>query len=496
MLDYDIDHRGDLTRYEYLYRCIRDDILSGELAAGDRLPSKRALAAHLEVALVTVESAYAQLVAEGFVSARPRSGYYVNLLPQAASASPRSAVSTRSATPPRPAASPTSAVHADPHDGRQEDTPLLADFSRPATRADSSAANLWERALRQTITQEPRTELFAAQPAQGTERLRVAIADYLQRSRGVAVSPRNIVVGAGAQVIYQMIVCLLGRSTVAVEDPGYGRVWATYAAGGCPVRYVRADEEGMRVDLLAQTDAAGAHVMPSHQFPTGRVTSAARRFELLGWAAAGDRHIVEDDYDCEFRMSGLPVPPLVAADTAGRVLYVNTFSKSLSSALRLAYLALPDEIVPVWRERFGFLACTVSVIDQVALARLLESGDYDRHVARYRTQQRRLRDQLVGALKASAAGPRLTFEEADSGLHFVLAADVAGDAAAEERRIAREALREGVRLAPLGGYAYEQANATRADGRARFVMQYDGLDPERVDRVADAISRACLTPLA
>ncbi len=478
MLDYDMSQRGDLTRYEYLYRCVRDDILSGELAAGDRLPSKRALATHLEVALVTVESAYAQLVAEGFVTARPRSGYYVNLLPQTSSALQRSA------------ASPMPSVRADRQTEQQEGAPLLADFSRPATRVDSSAANLWERALRQTITQEPRTELFAAQPVQGTERLRAAIADYLHRSRGVAVSPCNIVVGAGAQVIYQMIVCLLGRAPVAVEDPGYGRVWATYAAGGCPVRFVRADEEGMRVDLLAQTDAAVAHVMPSHQFPTGRVTSAARRFELLGWASAeGDRHIVEDDYDCEFRMSGVPVPPLVAADTAGRVLYVNTFSKSLSSALRLAYLVLPDGLVPLWHERLGFLACTVSVIDQVALARLLESGDYDRHVARYRTQQRRLRDEFLDALAASAVGPRLAFEEADSGLHFVLAVEADGDAAEEESRIAREALAQGIRLAPLGAYAHEHA-ALPADGYARFVMQYDGLDPKRVERVAEAIAAA------
>lgn len=480
MLNYDMSARGTLPRYEYLYRCVRNDVLSGELAAGDRLPSKRALASQLGVALVTVENAYAQLEAEGYVTARPRSGYYVNALPQlAVTHSSKGASNVPAGGAPEP--------------------PLLADFSRPATRADSSAANLWERALRQTLAQEPRETLFAAQPAQGTERLRAAIASYLRRVRGVEVNPSNVVVGAGAQVVYMMVARLLGAGTrVAVEDPGYSRVWQTYDACDLPVSFVPADEEGMRVDLLAATDASVAHVMPSHQFPTGRVTSVARRFELLSWAASGERRIVEDDYDCEFRMAGRPVPPLLASDTAGRVLYVNTFSKSLSSALRLAYLVLPDDLMPVWRERLGWLACTVSVVDQVALARLLESGDYDRHVSRYRTQQRRLRDQLLGAIRASRLGVRASFEEADSGLHFVLSLDVADICATTnapqvkgiEQDIARATLARGVRLAPLSDYAHDDHNATRPDGCARFVMQYDGLDSAAIPQVVVALEAA------
>lgn len=469
MLDYDMDKRGTLPRYEYLYRQIRDDVLSGELAAEDRLPSKRELAHRLGVALVTVESAYAQLEAEGYVTARPRRGYYVNALPQVVASHAAPSLETEAAVEP-------------------EGPRLVADFSTPATRADSSAANLWERALRQTLAQEPREELFAVQPAQGTERLRSAIAAYLRRARGVVTSPNSIVVGAGAQVVYAMIARLAGRGApVAVEDPGYGRAWATYEACGCPVCFVPMDDEGLRVDLLAGSGAAVAHVMPSHQFPTGRVTSVARRYELLGWAASGGRHVVEDDYDCEFRMAGRPVPPLLASDTASRVIYVNTFSKSLSSALRLAYLVLPPDLMDAWRRDLGFLACTVSVVDQVALARLLESGDYERHVSRFRAQQRRLRDALVDALEASALGDRLTFEEADSGLHFVLAVEVARDPMEAEQAIAREALARGVRLAPLSGYAHEEPNATRGDGCARFVMQYDGLDQTDVGKVADVL---------
>lgn len=477
MLDYDMERRGTLARYEYLYRRIRDDILSGELAADDRLPSKRQLAAHLGVSLSTVEGAYTQLEAEGYLVARPRRGYYVCALPRLEGRAPAPAPTRRAAA-----------------EGSCPSCPLLADLSAPATRADSSAANLWERALRQTLSQEPREELFAAQPSQGTDRLRAAIASHLRGSRGVEVDPSCVVVGAGAQVVYAMVARLVGTAArVAVEDPGYGRVWATYQSCGNPVAFVPTDAEGIRADLLAQTGASLAHVMPSHQFPTGCVTSAARRYELLGWASAAEgRYLVEDDYDCEFRMAGRPVPPLLAADAGGRVAYVNTFSKSLSSALRLAYLVLPPDLAQAWRGRLGFLSCTVSVVDQVALARLLESGDYERHVSRYRTHQRHLRDCLMEAIASSGLGGRATFEQADSGLHFVLALGLAAgrDPVEAERAIAREALGRGVRLAPLSSYAHDPANAARPDGRARFVIQYDGLDPKAIPQVVEALEAA------
>lgn len=481
MLSYDMSQRGSLSRYEYLYRRMRDDILSGAIAAGDRLPPKRGLAGALGVSLVTVENAYAQLVAEGYVTALERRGYFANELPVPRGVQPRAAapVSPRST-------------------GGGEESRLLADFSSPATLADSSAANLWERALRQTLSQEPREELFAAQPPQGTPRLRRAIARHLRGSRGVEVDPSHILVAAGAQAIYAMIARLVGAgTTVAVEDPGYPRVWQTYAACGLDVAFVPTDQEGMRVGELARTGATLVHVMPSHQFPTGCVTSASRRYGLLGWAAEarGDgarsaRYVVEDDYDCEFRMSGRPIPPLLASDSLGSVIYVNTFSKSLSSALRLAYMVLPVGLAEAWERDLSFLSCTVSVVDQVALARLLESGDYERHVSRYRSQQRALRDQFVSAMRESPLAGIAHAEEKDSGLHFVLALSVGDGSPDAERAIARAALEGGVRLAPLCDYAHDGRNASRVDGLCRFVMQYDGLEPDRIPQVVEVLARA------
>lgn len=472
MLSYDMGARGGLGLYEYLYRCIRDDVLSGMLDAHDKLPSKRALARQLGVSVVTVESAYAQLVAEGYVYSRPKSGYYVAAIPRPEAGAGR----VHSTVTQAPATAP----------GAQQ---LLADFTRPAPYASASAAELWGKSLRGALAHEPRGELFAVQPLQGNERLRTAIAGYLRSARGMAVDAQHIVVAAGAQALYGVVALLVGPgAAVALEDPGYPRLAQVYAAHGLQPRPCALDAEGMHMPALERAGARLVHIMPSHQFPTGRVTSIARRYELLGWAArAGGRYLVEDDYDWEFRFAGRPIPALASIDTQGRVIYLGTFSKSLASALRIAFAVLPPALSERYERELGFLANTVSSIDQIALARLIEGGGYERHVSRYRKQARDVRDALVAALSASALGPLLQVEEADSGLHFVLALDVA----ATEQEVAERALQGGVRLAPLSGYAALPECAQAPDGLRRFVMQYDGLDVTAVGQVARVLEEAC-----
>lgn len=469
MLTYDLGKRGDLPRYEYLYRCIRRDIEDGALEAGDRLPSKRGLAEHLGTSLVTVESAYAQLAAEGYVEPLERRGYFVRRFNRL-----------------RP--TPLAVAEA-PAEEELLPEPLLADFTQGASQADGSATTLWERALRSTLAQEPVDELFCRQPAQGTLRLRRAITAYLEGSRGIRVSPSCVVIGAGAQVLDAQIVKLLGRErTFALEDPGYTRLARLYRAEGARVAFVGMDHEGVRLDELRARGASVVHLMPSHQFPTGRVTSVTRRYELLGWASEEDgRLVVEDDYDRDFRLAGRPIPPLKSIDAQGSVIYTDTFTKSLSPSLRLAFMVLPPALVDVYRARLECFSNTVSVIDQVALARILESGAYERHVSRYRKRQRDVRNALVRALKDSALGPCEAIEEADSGLHFVLALETE----LPEDEVARRALAQGVRLAPLSSFVQEAAHGAPPDGRARFVMQYAGLDPASIPKVVGVLE-ACL----
>lgn len=431
MLDYDLGLRGDESLYDYLYQRIRDDIASGELREGARLPSKRSLAEHLGVSVVTVEGAYRQLVVEGYVESRPRSGYFVCDLQGAdvpASAGRMAAAGAAG----RPtgvgrATLPAGAMSDASHVGETSATgeTRAVDFSQAARGAEQDAASLWTRALRQALTTEAESELFAPAPAKGTPRLRAAIASHLRQTRGMVVDPENIVVGAGAQILDSCIVQLLGRDCAyGVEDPGYPRLMRLYAANGVEVRHVPIDDAGVRVDALAASDVGVMHVMPSHQFPTGCVTSIGRRYELLGWAAdssVGERWIIEDDYDCEFRLAGRPVPALASVDAVGRVIYTNTFSKSLGSALRLAYMVLPDRLMERYTSELGFYSSTVSTVDQVALARILEDGSYERHVARVRKRARDVRDRLREMVVAGAFGPGARLEHADAGLHCVLA---------------------------------------------------------------------------
>lgn len=465
MLDYDFDTRGSMSLYEFLYRSIRDDIESSILAPGSRLPSKRSLAQHLGVSLITVENAYAQLVTEGYCLARPRSGYYVAEL-----------------------SFPTRRDAQAPIREREVEVPAHVPFDLTRVTVDASmVARVWGRALRGALSRESDEELYAPQPSQGTLRLRRAIAARLRQTRGIEADPACIVVGAGAQLLDAALAQLLrcvGTCSVALENPGYPRLAQLYEAAGLEVRPVSLDAEGMAMTGLRSSGAQLVHVMPSHQFPTGIVTSIARRCELLEWAGEEEgRFIIEDDYDAPFRLAGRPVASLMARDSAGRVIYTNTFSKSLGPALRMAFMALPPDLAGAWSERVGFYANTVSVVDQIALARMLESGDYERHVNRYRKAQRDVRDAFLDELALRMPANRYGVEEVDSGLHFVLA--IAG---ADGGTIAAAALERGVRLAPLGDYALDGL-PVRDD--ARFAIQYGGLDVDAAREAARLIA-ACV----
>lgn len=214
--------------------------------------------------------------------------------------------------------------------------------------------------------------------------------------------------------MYNLIVQLLGRTRrFAVEDPGYPRLTSIYRANDVPLSHVPMDAAGMDVAALRASGASVAHLMPSHQFPTGLVTPVSRRYELLGWAAEEPgRYLVEDDYDCEFRLAGRPIPAMKSIDAVDRVVYVNTFARSLGPSFRIAYAVLPAHLAERFRSALGFYSCTVSTMEQLVLARFIEHGDFERHVNRMRSHYRAVKGALVEALAASPAGDRMTVEGA------------------------------------------------------------------------------------
>lgn len=461
MLDYNLEQRGEASLYEYIYQQIRDDIVAGRIAAGEHLPSKRAFASHLGISVITIENAYSQLLAEGYICSKPRRGYYACELPEAPVLASAAEDADRDSAP--------AGLNAHDADGQPEQFAALSPSALEAAR-------LWQSALRATLTTEDEREIFSPAPAQGTARLRRAIAHHLRGTRGMNVNPDNIVIGAGAQLLDTMLVQLLGADKVcAVEDPGYLRLTRIYQAMGCKVRHIPLDGEGVNLGELLDAGVDVLHLMPSHQYPTGLVTSIARRYALLSWAAEQPgRYLIEDDFDCEFRLAGKPIPALASIDAAQSVIYTNTFSKSLSSALRLAYMILPDELMERFRRELGFYASSVSSVDQVALARLLESGDYERHVNRVRVRAREARDGLAAIVRKTFPAGEVSIEHADAGLYCTVVAECE----AGESSFTRALMHSSIPFIDISDCFWCTDGASVPENSTQILVQYDDLSPK------------------
>ena len=396
MLTYDLTERAGAPLYEYLYRCLRRDILSGKLAAGERLPGRRSFAEHLGVSPVTVDAAYSQLVAEGCVEARPRRGYFVAALalPDAAAEPPL--------TPCRP----------------EPERRWRLDLRSNRVDASLFPVGTWAKLTRRVLSEDPEA-LLRSVPHQGLYELREAIAGYLRGYKGLSVRAGQVVLGAGAEFLYLMLAQLF------------------------------------RGAALRASGAAVLHISPAHQYPTGLVTPMPRRQELLHWAESSGGYIIEDDYDSELAFTPRPLPTLSGIDRAGRVIYMNTFSQTIAPGLRAGFLVLPERLLPLWRERLGFYSSAVPSLEQHVLARFISGGFYERHLARLRKTCRERRVAVLAAFRASAFAGRIDIREPGAGLHFLMRVDTA--LTDEELRARAEA--RGVRLAFLSDYAARPGGA-------------------------------------
>ena len=460
MLTYSLEERGGLPLYEYLYRCIRRDILSGVLAAGERLPSKRALAEHLRVSVITVENAYAQLAAEGYVQAEPKRGYFAAQVEQAPPVS-------RAAAPAGPPEPPERVWRLDLRTSRID-----------ASRFPFAA---WSRITRQVLSQEG-TALLSPIPHQGLPALREAIAEDLRNYRGMAVSPEQIVIGAGAEYLYLLLAQLMSQVDVfAVEDPGYPKIGQVYRASGVRCVPVPLDGQGLDLDALRRSRATVAHISPSHHYPTGLVMPISRRQALLRWAAETGGVIIEDDYDSEFRFTGRPIPPLQSIDREGRVIYMNTFSQTIAPSIRVGFLVLPVPLLDRWRRTMGFYSCTVPATEQAVLARFLTSGQYEQHLSRMRNEYRQRRAAVLEAFRRSPFAGRVTITERGAGLHFLLKLDTRETDQALQRR----AEELGIRVGFLSEYAVMDNPAFAHT----LVVNYAGLEPERLPEAVELLDQ-------
>ena len=463
MLTYSFANLQGESMYTHLYKCIKKDILEGTLKAAEKLPSKRMLAKNLGISLITVENAYAQLLVEGYIYSEPKRGYYVATLQQQLPPASNAPVA-------RPIVAPKEHI--------------TLSFAKSSVPADTFPYNTWARLLRNTLTSADEHALISDTAAGGVLPLRKALAKHLYQFRGLSVHPEQIIIGAGTQTLYNLIVQLLGRSHIyALEDPGYPQLAAIYRANDVFCRYLPMDEQGIEVAVLENSGADILHITPSHQFPTGITMPVSRRYELLHWASKkSSRYIIEDDYDCEFRLFGRPIPPLQSIDQAEKVIYINTFSKTLAPTFRISYMVLPPHLASLFYEKLGFYSCTVSNFEQFTLAKFIEGGYFERHINRMRTYYRNKRDNLLQYLDQCPASKALQVEGENSGLHFLLhLATSAGDS-----QLRQAAAAQGLQIKFLTDYYHNKLS----DNSHTLLMNYTGIEDERLYPALDKLFEA------
>lgn len=455
MLTYELSKVPGIPLYEALYRCIRQDILSGKLLPGEKLPSKRALAEHLEVSKVTVEGAYSQLLSEGYICSREKIGYFVE---ETEHLRPR--VQVMPLTEPE-----------------KQSWPVDLTSNAPATGFPFS---VWMK-LQRKVMLDYGDKLLSPLPGQGYPELRQAIADHLSAFRNMQVNPANILIGAGTDFLYNLLIQLLGRDQIyAVEEPGYRKIRQIYHAGGVTCVSAPIDEQGVLPEGLSRAQIL--HCSPSHHFPTGIVTSAKRRQQLLEWAAAQpERYIIEDDFDSEFRFHAHPLPALHTMDRNGRVIYINTFSKTLAPSIRISYMILPDRLMERYLEKLGFYSCTVPSFEQYTLSRFLSEGHFEKHINRMRKFYRNRRNRVISILEESPFAGRFTILEQDAGLHFLLRVDTI----LETPELIEVCSRAGIRVESLGAY-YDGPVPQWAEHC--LVINYSGLEEENLSLALNALA--------
>jgi len=413
------------------------------------------------VAVNTVDTAYQMLVAEGYLEARPRSGFFVL------------ECADMPFVPPDAAPAPPPA--------EEQDRPPF-DLSTGAVDQSLFPFRTWARIQKELLYSSP--ELLRHGPRQGDGNLRQALSDYLRAYRGVQCTPDQIVVGAGVEYLLGLAAQLLRGGTAAVENPGYDRTRAILENNGVPCRCVDIDEGGLSPKGLEDCGADICCVTPSHHFPTGVTMPAGRRAQLLRWAAERPgRFILEDDYDAEFRFDMRPIPSLQGMAGGGPVVYLRTFSKSLAPSIRIACMVLPPVLMERWRSAFGSYANTVSRFEQQTLYRFLAEGHFSRHLSRIRSAYKTRMERLVSALERTFGRENIVLAGRSTGLHLLLTLP----GGPGEKQMVASALAHGVRLKGLSEYYMERAENCPPD---TVILGYASLPDGEIDVLASALRTA------
>ena len=449
--------------YEQIYNYIKSDIQNGRISYGEKLPSTRALARHLEISRSTAELAYEQLLSEGYIESEPCRGYFVAKIDELYQI--------------RPAKTPT--------EEKKEQKPRYRyDFTPNGVDLKSFPYNAW-RKLSKDILTDDKTELFRSGESKGELGFRQAICNYLHQARGVNCTPGQVIVGAGSDYILMLLGMILGREhVVAFENPTYKQAYRLFRGLAYKTVPVGMDKNGMKVTELSDSGADIAYVTPSHQYPTGIIMPIGRRMELLKWAKEEpDRYVIEDDYDSEFRYKGKPIPALQGYDAEDKVIYLGTFSKSIAPAIRLSYMVLPKDILKAYRKKGSFVNSTVSKVDQTIVQHFIEEGYYERHLNKTRALYKGRHDVLIRALQEMNFDCKIAGEYA--GVHLLMSfADHVS-----ESELVRRAENAEVKVYGLSDYCIGENHRS-----ATILLGYANLSEEEI-REATAILKGVWTDI-
>lgn len=467
MLWFPIDRSSPTSLTVQVYEQLRKRILQKELREGERLLSSRELASSIGVSRNIIMEVYDRLLAEGYLEVRPQSGTYI----AAGSHFPSAAVEEWSDDTLPPAA------------GSMQLTEGKIDFRAAHPAADYFPRAIWGRLAKEVCTHTPERAFGYASP-EGAPELREMLARYLQLARGVRCHPDQIVITSGATQALHLITDLLSKdkgkgARIAVEDPVTDEMRTIFTYAGAELIPIPVDDKGIRPEELPERERPDfIFVIPSHQFPLGGTLPIQRRIQLIEYARRMDCFIVEDDYDSEFTYEGAPVHSLQGLDSE-RVIYVGTFSKILSPALRIGYAVLPPRFVEAYRRLKWFADRHTSTLEQLVLARFMEDGCFDRHIRRMRKIYRKRRETLVSSLRQELPDARILGESA--GMHLVVEVPGVRFTPATMRRISERNVLV---------YAVEDYAIVKGVHDNRIVMGYGALTPEAIQEGVACLAEA------
>ena len=434
MLTFFLDRTSDTPIYEQLYNEIKKAIENKLLKENDKLPSKRKLANHLKISQTTIESAYNQLLAEGYIKSKVKVGYFV-----AADLGflYRYEQINQIDIKPKP-----KEVYAVDFKTNQVDS-----LNFPYDKLAKIERDIILDKLPNYIN---RGDNF------GVYELRERISEVLFSYRGIKASPEQIIVASGSEHLLLLLVMLLGREkTFGVEDPSYIKNYLLYKSYGVKVKGITLGEEGLDVEELIKSSIDIIHTTPSHQFPKGIVTPIKRRLELLNWASKKEnRYIIEDDYDSEFRFFGNPIPAMKGMDKFDKVIYLNSFSKTLSPSFRISFMVLPERLINLYHQDLDFFSSSVPTLNQLVLESFIKSGEYERHLNRMKNIYKAKRDYLIELLESSKFKDKIEVFGEEAGLHFLIKVSTERS----ESYLINQAKEKSIRVYGLSEYYIEKHN--------------------------------------